>query len=63
TQEELETYKSLRTSSLYSVFKYISYVLQAGSLDTFSVNQQESGPFSKKRKMLLFVQLLTNNES
>ncbi|CAG8582112.1 13779_t:CDS:2, partial [Cetraspora pellucida] len=63
TQEELGTYKSPRTSSLCSVFKYIPHVLQAGPLNTSLVNQQEPGPFSKKRKMLLFAQLLTNDES
>ncbi|CAG8627606.1 16866_t:CDS:2 [Cetraspora pellucida] len=63
TQEELETYKSLGTSSLYSVFKYISHVPQAGPSDISSVNQQEPSPFFKKRKTFLFAQLLTNDES
>ncbi|CAG8811678.1 23797_t:CDS:2, partial [Cetraspora pellucida] len=63
TQEELGTYKSPRTSSLCSVFKYIPHVLQAGPSDTSLVNQQEPGLFSKKRKTLPFAQLLTNDES
>ncbi|CAG8794516.1 296_t:CDS:2, partial [Cetraspora pellucida] len=54
TQKELGTYKSPGTSFLYSVFKYIPYVLQAGPLDTSSINQQEPGPFPKKRTMLPF---------
>ncbi|CAG8817472.1 7203_t:CDS:2 [Cetraspora pellucida] len=62
-QEKLGTYKSPRISSLRLVFKYIPHVLQAGPSDTSSVNQQEPGPFPKKRKMLLFAQLLTNDES
>ncbi|CAG8725199.1 5100_t:CDS:2, partial [Cetraspora pellucida] len=64
TKEELETYKSFRTSSLCSVLRYnFPRALQAKTLDIPSEIRQESGPSPKKRKILPFAQLLTNDKS
>ncbi|CAG8742706.1 4650_t:CDS:1, partial [Racocetra fulgida] len=55
TQEELETYKSSRTSSLYSIFKYnFPHVSQTVNSEASSENRSESEPGPKKRKTLPF---------
>ncbi|CAG8543830.1 16141_t:CDS:1, partial [Cetraspora pellucida] len=63
-QEELETYKSPRTNFLYSIFKYnFPHALQTEILNASSENRSELGSASKKKKTLLFAQLLTNDEN